>query len=179
MKYEIGDQVTVKGLTGTFHVMNQVGLDDTMVLLLYDSSTPLYGPFGGGNTFSGSAADKELKRYTSTWMADMNNAGGNASVMVISIPSKEELQTVRTFYGFTSDSDHDTIDWLRMEENTFMYTKTPASGPRNVYIYTYRTFQGEDGSYNAFDSAYTPMYVSGGYIRPTLYLHESNLTKVA
>ena len=115
----IGDQVKVKGITGTFHLIKPVSESDTMALLIYDDKVGTSGPFSsdGSNVFSGSLAEQQLKENTKTWQSDITNAGGNVSGLVISIPSKEEIQTVRSFYGVTGDGyqDKDSIESSRGE----------------------------------------------------------------
>lgn len=168
--YQIGEQVRVKGLTGTFHVIKPAGLSENMVLILADTAHAIGAFSTGSNEFRGSLAEQELNEYTETWKINIESVGGNTSGLVISIPSREELQTIRVFYGFQGDSDTDSIDWLKMDGEYPMYTKTPATSG-HIYAYQFNRIY-VFPTYNA-----PTKYL--GHIRPTLLIDKSNLTKVS
>lgn len=167
INYEIGDKVQVKGLTGTFHVINNLGDADGRVVLLYDKGVAS-GAFHTTETteFSGSMAEQLLKENTATWETNITSAGGDVTEMMISIPSKEELQIVRSHYGFTDDAVADNIAWLALDN--YFFTKTPA-------LYNRITVYGSGHTIFSIGTAYN----YGSYIRPTLVIHKSNLIKVA
>lgn len=166
--YAIGNKVKVKGLTGTFHVMQNLGEADGRVLLLYDASVAS-GAYHTieSNEFSGSLAEKLLKENTATWQTSIASAGGNTTGMAISIPSLGELQIVRSYYGFTDDRVADNIAWLTMDN--YFFTKTPSTTAGKIMVYT--------TGHALFDIG--PAHNYGSYIRPTLLIHKSNVTKVA
>lgn len=165
--YVIGDEVSVRGIPGTFHVLVNSGSSEATVKLLYDDN------FGSTrfhtvdtDTYEGSLLQQKLNESTATWKAAVISAGGTTDDMVIDLPTKDEMQAVLDYYGIPNASAVPSLTWLNKDVTFF--TKTVQS---KGVAYVFTRNGGIKTNYMIVDY--------GNLVRPSIITSKANVTLVS
>lgn len=177
--YVIGDEVQVKGIDGTFHVIEDSSSGIDTVKLLYKTSIGTT-TFVESNSYNFNYSDSLLKKVIDNkktiWQNAISNAGGTTAGFSMSAPNMLELSTIIRKYGYNPDDGiygPAKIPWL----NTFtFYTqnveKEGVMTQSTFYVVIY-------SSSGYFQRRLLPSQDYGYSVRPVIVIDKSNVTKVS
>lgn len=177
--YVIGDEVQVKGIDGTFHVIEDSSSGIDTVKLLYKNSIGNTNYVESNNWYpyyDGSLVKKLIDSKKTSWQSLISNAGGTTAGFNMDTPTQLELSKVIKKYGYDPNGgiySPANISWLN---TTTFYTQTvtqSGAGTQAIFYIVLYDARGYFRELQLPDAGY------GQAVRPVITIDKSNVIKVS